>query len=501
MILLWACAGPAVLPAESRPEADEEPGIWSVEQAAACENPAFTPIWEEQAGLPTDPYPPPTTDNMPGMEPGGVALLDAASGPLLLYIDPQATVWGYRLSDGTALTGLDDLDGVASFSIADLDNNGLPDLIASGLSVQILWDYDGLPGISSRHHLEGQTFVRDSVPADVDGDGDLDLVLTRTSPTDDVDALSALIWWNLGDRVFADPVAIEAPRGFWGKTFDATTTDLNRDGAPDLLICNDLGREHAPNGVLLNDGAGSLYAPEDALGLDVRSSCMGMGIGDLDQDGALDVSLGDAARHYFLRQTQSFDYVDASATTGLAVPLERQMYWGTGLADLDNSGAPELLLPSSSFWVSSAVPWPAYALERGADGLWTDRGPQWGLPQDAGTRSVLTADLNADGLPELIFGDGWRPPHVLWSQQCTAAGWIDVEVPEGSLVLLDAGGRVRAAQAGHDGSYGSAGRARVHLGLGTLAQAEKLVVRVPWKGAFILNQPIPTRSLVRLQLP
>lgn len=500
MILLWACAEPELLPAESQP-VEEEPGIWSLEQAAPCENPASTPFWEELDGLPNAPYAPPTTDNMPGMEPGGMALLDAASGPLLLYIDPQAAVLGYRLSDGSALSGLDALRGVASFSIADLDNNGRLDLVASGLAVQILWDYDGEAGVTSQQHFEGQTFVRDSVPTDFDGDGDLDLLLTRTSPTDDVDALSTLLWSNLGDRVFADPVAIDAPAGFWGKTFDAMATDLNRDDAPDLLICNDLGREHAPNRVLLNDGVGGLYAPVDGLGLDVRSSCMGLGIGDLDQDGALDVSLGDAARHYFLRQTQSFDYVDASATTGIAVPQERQMYWGTGLADLDNSGAPELLLPSSSFWVSSALPWPAYALERGSDGQWKDRGDDWGLPQDAGTRSVLTADLNADGLPELIFGDGWRPPHVLWSQQCTAAGWIDVEVPEGSLVLLDAGGRVRVAQASHDGSYGSAGRARVHLGLGALPQAEKLVVRVPWKGAFILNQPIPTRSLVRLQLP
>lgn len=500
MILLWACVEPDLPPEESR-AVEERSDLWTIEAGPSCEDPASAPFWQERPELPASPYAPPTTDNMPGMEPGGVALLEAASGPLLLYIDPQATVRGYRLSDGSALTGLEDLRGVASFSIADLDNNGRPDLIASGLSVQILWDYDGEPGVAALQHFEGQTFVRDSVPADVDGDGDLDLLLTRTSPTDDVDALSALLWSNLGDRNFAEPVAIEAPAGFWGKTFDAAATDINRDDAPDILICNDLGREHAPNGLLLNDGAGGLYVPEDARGLDVRSSCMGLGMGDLDQDGALDVSLGDAARHYFLRQTSGSTFVDASATTGIAVPQERQMYWGTGLADLDNSGAPELLLPSSSFWVSSAQPWPTYALERGQDGLWTDRGLDWGFPREAGTRSVLASDLNADGLPELIFGDGWRPPHVLWSTQCTSAGWIDVEAPEGSLVLLDAGGRVRVAQASHDGSYGSAGSARVHLGLGELEQADKLVVRVPWKGAFILDQPIPTRSLVRLTLP
>ncbi len=500
MLLILACQTPADSKAESSPisESAAPTGSWSTQTFPGCEAPlsgvhwTATPLWPEIG------FDPPTTDNLAGIEPGSIALFDASTGTMLLYTDPLGTAQGFWMEDGSAVTGLGNLRGLASFSVGDIDGNGLLDLVASGPVVHILWDYDG----TWKDHVElrpnEDIFVRDTVLTDLDGDGDLDLLLTRSGPLDDPATLRGSVVENLGNRELGEAVPVPAPDEFWGKTFDATAADFTGDGAPDIFFCNDLGATFAPNALLVNDGKGDLAPASDALGLDFRSSCMGLALGDLDHDGDLDISLSDAVRHYFLLQVEG-SFVDASASAAIPALANQQMYWGNSITDLDNDGRNDLVLPSSWFWTLSARAFPVYVLSEGSNGAWEDHGAAWGFPQTAGTRTVLVQDLNDDGVQDLIFGDGWRTPHLLLSDGCTSAGWIEVEAPEGSLVQVSLGDQRVAGRVSRDGSYGSAGRARLHLGTGARSSVERVVVQVPWKGEFVLEGPIPARSRVVLE--
>lgn len=501
VLLILACQTPADSPPESSAARDSvaPTATWSTASFPECESPLSEPHWTSSPLLPEAGYDPPANDNLVGIEPGSIALFDAPTGPILLYTDTVGTARGYWMADGSQVSGLSNLRGLASFSIGDIDGNGLLDLVASGPVVHLLWDYDGSWKEVTELRTNDDIFVRDTVLSDFDGDGDLDLLLTRSGPLDDPATLQASLVENLGDRSLGSPVAVPAPDDFWGKTFDATAVDLTGDGAPEVFFCNDLGATFAPNALLVNDGSGGLSPAVDALGLDFRSSCMGLALGDLDHDGDLDISLSDAVRHYFLLQVEG-SFVDASASAAIPALTNQQMYWGNAITDLDNDGRNELVLPSSWFWTLSARPFPVYVLSESSDKTWEDHGQAWGFPQQAGTRTVLVQDLNDDGVQDLIFGDGWRTPHLMLSDGCTAAGWIEVEAPEGTLVQVDLGDQVVAGRVSRDGSYGSAGRAQLHLGTGARGSVKSVTAQVPWKGEFVLDGPIPARSRLRLEM-
>jgi hypothetical protein len=184
----------------------------------------------------------------------------------------------------------------------------------------------------------------------------------------------------------------------------------------------------------------------------------------------------------------------------ISLAPEAQMLWGVAPTDMDNDGDADLVLPSSWFWVSDARSWPAYLYLQGADG-WTESGASLGLPQAAGTRAALTPDLNDDGTPDLILGDGWRSPHVLVSEGCTEGGWVEVSGPSGATVIVEAGGVSRAAWLTSDGSFASAKPATAHIGLGGATTIDRVRVLAPWRGELVLEGPIPARSRVRVPAP
>ncbi|MGI8785810.1 MAG: CRTAC1 family protein [Acidobacteriota bacterium] len=134
--------------------------------------------------------------------------------------------------------------------------------------------------------------------ADFDGDGLLDLVVTNFAHDTDT------LYRNLGGGRFEDVSQASglAARTFkrlgWGVAF----FDVDRDGDSDLLFANghiypqvDEHPEleetfHQKNQLLLNDGGTFRDVSEQAgSGLQVPKSSRGLAIGDLDNDGDLDV--------------------------------------------------------------------------------------------------------------------------------------------------------------------------------------------------------------------
>ena len=470
---------------------------WQVEEVP-CAAPQPLSYRDLSAELPQESWALPTTEEHPEGEGGGVAWVEAPSEPMLVYIAagvPQIL----RMESGVRSTTLSGRRGSYGLALGDLDGSGVQELIVYGLGLSIFWDFDGAPGTPTDIFPGGKNNIRDVSVADLDGDGLLDLLLGSSSPLGEGDSRQSYLVRGLGGRQFAPPAPVDVEAAFWGTLFDAGVLDVDGDAAPDVYLCNDQGDLYAPNGLLLNDGAGGLAPAPDPAGLDIEASCMGQAWGDLDGDGALDLVMGDGERIWLMRRDNGGRYYDASTGLPFGVAPEQQMLWGVAMVDADNNGYTDLVLPSSWFWVASAQPWPAYLYlqgEAGGGAAWTEAGARLGLPQAAGTRTALTPDLNGDGAPDLILGDGWRSPHVLVSEGCTEGAWVEVSGPSGSTVIVEAGGVSRAALITSDGSFYSARPAVAHIGLGEATSIDRIRVLAPWRRPLVMAGPIPARSRI-----
>ena len=178
------------------------------------------------------------------------------------------------------------LTGVArgSSSIADIDGDGNPDLLITGLNenstpTTTLYLGDGQGGFTEAGAgLTGVTSSSSSI-ADVDGNGNPDLLITGRDVNYDT---TATLYLGDGRGGFT-----EAGAGFAGVVDGSSSVaDINSDGNPDVLIT---GREadHTPTSALyLGDGQGGFTE----AGLDLIEVAKGSNsIADINSDGRPDV--------------------------------------------------------------------------------------------------------------------------------------------------------------------------------------------------------------------
>ncbi len=365
-----------------------------------------------------------------------------------------------------------------TFLLRDLDKDGQVDLI--GLGTGLFVDYSFLS--ADRAHVSlipprEDAAVYDVLPLDLDGDGDLDLLLGTNDNPELGEQSPLLRLENLGSRSWGSPTTLDVAGT--SATFDLAAIDQNEDGLLDVYVCNDQGALYGSNRLLLADGAGGLV-PADDPGFDITTDCMGISHGDINQDGHLDTFLTAMDRHWLLVADGSSAY-DATATT-LPPLADDQMGWGSAIVDVDNDGREDIVVGTSEFSVPDATPFPLLLLQQATDGTFTDIGATVGLPTAAHTRAVLTRDLNADGIVDIVATDFSGDPHLLLSEGCGADHWLEVDGPAGSVVRVTAGDRTWTHLLTHTPGWSVSQPPRAHIGLGTHTTVDRVTLILPAPG-------------------
>lgn len=486
-LLLLGCAAP---PPEAEDTGRAPSSAWDIGDRVVCDAPLDAATWAE-VPLPAWSNPTPD-DSSEGPEPGVVAWIERPEG---LWVASAAAPSGLRLVD--VATGeertLDTTGIVEALSSGDFDGDGTLDLVAGGPDVTVWFSFGEADERAERVRWprSNGAGVHDAVPVDVDGDADLDLVLVQNGG--ETEALGSALLRNDGTGVFTEE-PLEAEDGYWGYAFDAVALDVDTDGDPDVVLCNDRGNQRSPNGLLVNDGAGGLAPAEDALGLDVRVSCMGLAVGDANDDGRLDVFVADAFENVLLERTDH-GFFDTAVARGLPDFDLGTMVWGNAVVDLDNDGRADLLANLGDFFVSAPTRNPTAVYRQGADGQFTTEAP---FVQDGMGRGAVVADANADGVVDVLLGQADGVPRYFASTGCTASHWLEVEAPAGTEIVVEAGGRARAALASTEHGMGSTGPARVHVGLGDDAMIDRVTARLPWATEpVVLDGPIEADRRIR----
>ena len=429
-----------------------------------------------------------------------------------------------HFTDVTKSAGLTTTGWGMAIAVGDYDNDGLPDLFVSGYGHNVLYHNLGnctFEDVTKKAGLEGGGFSTGAAWADYDRDGYLDLFVARYVKTDPrhlpdpskssgfkgvlvelpdgMEGETDLLYRNRGDGTFeevSEKAGVNDPRKLHG--MGVVWGDYDNDGWPDLYVTNDSGWNYLyhnrQNGTFEDVGI-SLGAGLGPFGQFYGN--MAADFADIDHDGKLDLFVtrfGNQPAGLYWNRGDFF--TDIAASAGLATKTFAPVKWGTGFADFDNDGWPDILVANGNFSsLMDALPGEvrfaesfllfrnlgnrtfeelaeAAGLNTGA--LNSRRGTAFGSLNDDGRVDVVV--FNAAGPPSLFLNDSPGTNHaillrLIGSKSNRMAVGARVRVSTAKMAQID---EVRAG-----GSYNSTNDSRLHFGLGAETSAAKLEVTWP----------------------
>lgn len=234
----------------------------------------------------------------------------------------------------------------AGVALVDLNNNGLPDLVAVGkANGQIgIWenlgngmfaDRSGTSGIPSMVHSSGVT------AADYDNDGDLDLYISVWLGPDK-------LLRNDGNFVFTDVTIASGMGGDTGAGCGLAWADYNGDGYLDLYVANRTGDNGSTsrNKLYRNNGDGTFTEVAVSLGVD-RGSDPTLNVVWFDYDGdnlpdlylSTDKGAFGPFQNWMFKNNGDGTFTETSAASGTNVSLDSM---GCAVGDFNRNGHPDL---------------------------------------------------------------------------------------------------------------------------------------------------------------
>jgi enediyne biosynthesis protein E4 len=342
-----------------------------------------------------------------------------------------------------------------------------------------------------------------------------------------------VLYRNRGDGTFADVSensGIARPRGpssmvfvpsNWQPTgsygMGAAVADFDNDGWPDIYVACDT----APSLLYRNnhDGTFREIAGPAGCAFDGEGAAlagMGVGVGDFDADGWLDI-----VRTNFSEQVTSLyrnfgggAFEDASIRAGLGVN-RKYLGFGVDFFDFDNDGWADIFLVNGHVYSQIAnkklhlkYREPRVLYRNLGNGRFEDVSAKAGpaiLAENLG-RGCAFGDFDNDGDVDVIVNNLDGPPTLLRNDGGSGNGSILVKCVGTKSNRSAIGARVRVTSGGHaqirevmsGGSYYSQSDLRLHFGLGRAAAADSLEIAWP-SGLKETFKDLPARHLFVVQ--
>ena len=431
-------------------------------------------------------------------------------------------------SDVTAKAGLLRTGWSSGVCVGDYDNDGFEDLFITYWGENVLYHNNGDGTFTDVTKKAGLSLNRTRWGAgctwiDYDRNGKLDLFVSNylnfdksraPKPGENTNCTFKSIqvncgprglptglhslFRNNGDGTFTD---VTEPSGI-GKVKERyaltpVAADFDNDGWPDIFVACD----SSASLLLMNNHDGT-FREEGlergaALSDDgVEQAGMGVGIGDYNLDGHLDLFKG-----HFTDDTNGLyqndgkgNFNDVTLASGLGVET-RFTGWGAGIVDLDNDGYPDLFLVTGNVYPElerklSGYPYktPRVVFRNLRNGKFEElieaAGP--GVEAPHSSRGCAFGDFDNDGDLDVLIVNLNEPPSLLRNDVRGNNHWLKVKLAGtksnrsaiGARVLLRYGDKQQVQEVVSQSSYFSSNDPRLHFGLGTANTAD-LEVRWP----------------------
>lgn len=431
-------------------------------------------------------------------------LIPRASYPTRLYLGAGAefsqSSGPAEFIDATARLGPDLLDASGG-SAADVDGDGDQDAVLFRFASEpVLLVNDGTGTFSQQLlvvETDSQGCGGSATWGDYDLDGDLDLFLGRQDFEEGGRICDSWLFDNVGGSlvhvpdVFPDDIVKSAVTG-------GAFLPMDDDIEPELYIAaNNLAARS--NRVMDNDGGTlSLVASHS---LDVGLQSMGIGIGDLNHDGVVDVVVPGVDAHAVMVSTAGV-WVNKAQAWGITTGPDQKVGWGGEIFDLDNDGLDEIVFTYGTH--GGTVGQPDEIHRQTALGVWETVGAAWGYDDPDEHGGLILADLDRNGFVDSVRRrtGGWV---VIDLARCNDERWVRVKLHQegpnpdalGAVVRAEGGGDQwwRLMQQGNN-SYVSGGPPEVHIGVGPLDAVDLVVT---WPDGEVERFPeVPTRRFVTI---
>ena len=325
------------------------------------------------------------------------------------------------------------------------------------------------------------------------------------------------LYRNNGDGTFTDvtqQAGIARAAATYGMTVVAA--DFDEDGWPDIYVACD----STPSLLFMNNRDGTFREEGVLRGAalsddGMEQAGMGIGIGDYDLDGHLDLfktHFADDANILY-RNDGKGNFEDATGSSHLGVET-RYVCWGAGIVDLDNDGLPDLFMVTGHVYPQVERTLPQYPnktprvvfrnLGKGVfEELIQEPGP--GVAAAHCSRGCAFGDFDNDGDIDILIINLNEPPSLLRNDLTGKSNWIKVKLDGvksnrsaiGARVIVHYGGKTQAQAVLSQSSFFSCSDSRLHFGLGNSTLAD---IDVYWpSGRHETFKQIPANRLITIQ--
>ncbi len=445
----------------------------------------------------------------------------------------EATIRLYKnnrdgtFKDVTAQSGLGRSVWATGITVADYDNDGFDDIFITCYGQNILFHNDGkgvFSDVTKKAGLvaEGVHFGSGCTWVDYDRDGLLDLFVGHYVVFDKekirprggdptcswrgvrvycgpmgLPSEKCRLYHNNGDGTFTDvseKAGILKASGSYALT--AVAADFTGDGWPDIYVACD----SSPSLLFVNnqDGTFSEKALQNGIAVNEdgkEQAGMGLGIGDYDTDGRLDIFKTHFAAdtNALYKNTGRGVFRDVTNVAGLGVET-RFVGWGAAMVDFDNDGLPDLFYVTGmvSPEVERELPDTPYKtpnilfrnLGNGRfEELLDQAGPA--MKESHSGRGAAFGDFDNDGDVDILIMNMNEPPSLLRNDVSGEGHWLKILLEGtvsnksaiGAQVIVQYGERKQAQAVLAQSSYLSVNDRRLHFGLGKEATAS---IEIRW---------------------